>query len=939
MKFISYPLSQNLDRIVQELAKPNSILVFPTLIAAQRAEREYLRNWDLSRCNFYSVEELRSALILPQLPIVTDEKRLLCLYMVMEESERDFFHIYSYSDIVEWGRRFFDFFEELCVECIEMETLEQLPNSGIMSMQEWQEKYLEKIIAIRNNYFQFISSLGFSDAIFYLKSENIIVPWQGCEVIYINQYYYSALEKKQIEALEDAGNQVTIVTHGLEISGETDDWKVQDFDLKNAWNSLECKPVIEILETENETQMALSFLSWNMDNNCPNSAIIDSSFHLKSYSHFFPEEHFAKPDNYPFSDGTIYKMLSAIYKGLKASKESDGYLPVRILANYISEDWFCHYFFEENSSLEREDYIQQLRLELSDIINKDTLYVNCAFFNNINKPVLQSLVLQYNNLMEAFTEATNLSEICSLIDSPNGLCLIKLLQEHEKQYTDIIPVFWTQMANFMAIENLGLINSWKQIFEEDTLGENLLDLLLNYLKSAKISIQRNEKLSPEWEISNLLDSRNRAITKVAFFQMIEGIVPSNPTPVWLFNESQRAKLGLKTYNDVRKWERYYFFRLLLCSEQAICLSYANQERDISPSSFLGELEELLQNEDVSFLQKKMVGVSLTEVYSENTPVKTIPELENNEYCCVEKLPEEDFFIIPSDPMTDFPKSNIRFSASALIQFMKNPFLWYVENKCKLYTQNWEAEETISYKLFGNIMHSYFSTTLSKLTGRHISTDALEAFFGNSAKLEAQLREVITSDKLIYKIPKNYNAEFLGDILAKKLAQSLYLFYKDWLKKQVEYRTFDLYPETDDDSNQVVEYKKLGTVSFQERDYLLYIGGRADLRVELDNKAIIVDFKTGSHDYRQLCIYEWYYYLLDEILPADNVSSLFWNILDPTKKTEGVNEEKRQKLKEQIFEHFTYCLANGYSTITKVSDRQRLQYITRADLLREIRGFE
>ena len=200
-------------------------------------------------------------------------------------------------------------------------------------------------------------------------------------------------------------------------------------------------------------------------------------------------------------------------------------------------------------------------MELSDIINKDTLYVNCAFFNNINKPVLQSLVLQYNNLMEAFTEATNLSEICSLIDSPKGLCLIKLLQEHEKQYTDIIPVFWTQMANFMAIENLGLINSWKQIFEEDTLGENLLDLLLNYLKSAKISIQRNEKLSPEWEISNLLDSRNRAITKVAFFQMIEGIVPSNPTPVWLFNESQRAKLGLKTYNDVRKWERYYFFRL------------------------------------------------------------------------------------------------------------------------------------------------------------------------------------------------------------------------------------------------------------------------------------------------------------------------------------------------------------------------------------------
>lgn len=48
--------------------------------------------------------------------------------------------------------------------------------------------------------------------------------------------------------------------------------------------------------------------------------------------------------------------------------------------------------------------------------------------------------------------------------------------------------------------------------------------------------------------------------------------------------------------------------------------------------------------------------------------------------------------------------------------------------------------------------------------------------------------------------------------------------------------------------------------------------------------------------------------------------------------EGVNEEKRNKLKQQILDNLEFCLANGYSTITKATDRQRLQNITRADLI-------
>jgi len=184
----------------------------------------------------------------------------------------------------------------------------------------------------------------------------------------------------------------------------------------------------------------------------------------------------------------------------------------------------------------------------------------------------------------------------------------------------------------------------------------------------------------------------------------------------------------------------------------------------------------------------------------------------------------------------------------------------------------------------------------------------------------------------YQIPKNYNADFLGEILAKKLSESLFFFYNDWLKKQVEGRNFILIPEEDKFLPSEMKYKQLGKVVWNNKEYIICIRGKADLRIELENKALIVDFKTGSHNYHQLCIYEWYYYLLDDVLPPNAVSSLFWNILDPTDKTEGVNEEKRNKLKQQILDNLALCLANGYSTITKTTDRQRLQNITRADLL-------
>jgi len=920
-------LAQDLDGVVLSLSKPGSILIFPTRIAANRAMLMANRIWDLEERTFLSVEDLREALILPDQPVLTDEKRLLCLYLVMGETQREFFHLYSYGDIVDWGKRFFDFFEELAEECVEPETLAKLGESGTFHLQEWQELYLQRILQIRSDYRAYIGALGFTDRIFYLQAGGIKIPWTGRHLVYVNQYYYSALEKAQIAALEKQ-NQVTILTHGLDVDS-LEKLKMREFDLESAWNSLPLKPDIQILDTDNETQMALAFLNCKQQMETSRGIVIDSGFQQKSYSRYFQQQGISLPDNYGFSQSSVYQLLAFISDGLGSVLDSGGYLSMRLLARFASSQSLIRYFLQlaDPDALDRA--MAEILREISVLLQKDYLYVDEALFEAQAETPLKQVVLGFYGLLNAFSKVSRITDLAALIDSAEGIVLNRLLSGFEREYTNIEAVLWERVANFLAIEQLGLVPSWQQIFPVAGLGQNLLELLLSYLKTARISFTRLKPEATTWEIGNLLDARNRSFDTVAVLQMVEGIMPSAPTPVWLFNEAQRAKLGLKTYAEIRSWERYYFFRLLLTSKRGLCFSYSNLERDISASSFLGELTQLLEKgqPDRKFIQT--ARIPMQELYKSNFSHPELPE-RDKDICCLDKTLSPDFFVIPCQPETDFKHNVVAIGASGLIQLLKNPFLWFVEYFSKLSRLDWEAEETIGSRLFGNIMHAYFAATLGELKGHHESLEKLQSVFGDANSLEKQLKELIASPRMRYQIPKNYNADFLGEIISRRLSDSIREFYDSWLKQKLENRSFELIPEEEEMQPEEQGYKSLGEVEHQGKTYRLAIRGRADLRIELENSAFIVDFKTGNHDSRQLTIYEWFYYLINELLPENNVSSVFWNILD-SKATEGTKPGDRHKVKAQILESLAACLQSGFGMEGKVTDRTRLQSVTRADL--------
>ncbi len=235
------------------------------------------------------------------------------------------------------------------------------------------------------------------------------------------------------------------------------------------------------------------------------------------------------------------------------------------------------------------------------------------------------------------------------------------------------------------------------------------------------------------------------------------------------------------------------------------------------------------------------------------------------------------------------------------------------------------------------MHAYFARILGNEQGCHTGLARLEAVFGNTSFLQEGLVNLLGSGDFRYQIPKNYNADFLTEIISVRLAESLNMFYENWVKTHLDKRNFTLIPEEDKMTTAERDYKTLGTVQLDGKEYGIALRGKADLRIETDQDAMIIDFKTGNRDYRQLIIYEWFYYLLDGTLGEDRVSSLFWNILDTKETNDTITADKRSKLKAEILDVYLSCLESGYAQGAKTTDRQRLVKISRADLMTADKG--
>ncbi|MCK9333537.1 MAG: hypothetical protein M0Q19_10295, partial [Candidatus Cloacimonetes bacterium] len=141
------------------------IMVFPTRISADLARLRFEPRWNLEAVQWLAMEDFKAILLASDQPLMQDEKRLLSLYQVLDEEDKQRFHIWEYNDVIEWGTNLFQFMQEFSEAGKALDDLLRLGEDKDLYLRAWQEDQIGRIHAILQRYLAFIANLGFTDAI------------------------------------------------------------------------------------------------------------------------------------------------------------------------------------------------------------------------------------------------------------------------------------------------------------------------------------------------------------------------------------------------------------------------------------------------------------------------------------------------------------------------------------------------------------------------------------------------------------------------------------------------------------------------------------------------------------------------------------------------------------------------------------------------------
>ena len=1000
-------------------------LIYPSREAAKTARKAYQSDWKLERVGFYSIEELGESMLAEGKPLLADDKRVLCLYLSLSQEDKDYFHLNGYKGCVSWAASFFDLFEEMAEEQVPISRISKLNEEGLLYLQVWQEEFWQRILEIRKRFRSQAEELGFSDKIF-LSGESIDHnPFQYQRYVFVNQFYYSALEKQMISSLEASGADVIILFQGEGEWFDPDGLRIRTIDFDRIMQERNfCNRQITIHQSKTMDGMILDFLrnysqlaveaeQPGKDEPGIRRALIDHKFFQQPYRIFFDGSDFALPEREPVTSQPLYQFLHILTVHLEAVIPAEGilYLPLHHLLSACADDWFVEYFSLEECSP------SVIRDQLFVLMENSYLYVDSTLmlFDEIRHREdfadLKAWLGHYFALLLKCSGIGSLKELCGLFDQngsgleASSIATGRLLGngfDQKRFYTD----FYGRLANLAAIEELGIVSCWEDIFpakakeQRAESGEQraeslsakaagLFRLCLQAIKNIQLRQDCERDGRPVYQISNLLDSRDLSYDEICFLSLIEGELPGRMRPVWLFNETQKQKLGLKHRDIIRNWERYYFFRLLLCSGKADLYTYRDVEKEIEPSSFLGEI--------MSYARNGWLNVCNTDISAPDIPVSllfgrrdipkmlALPGLADPNICGIQKKgtadstaksyqtqngnpeeptdktqdktgqsfptpignPEEPwrFFALPFSLEEDFPpdpetgKRAFNITHYNLETFLSNPFIWYLSRHCDISPRPYNEAEAISRKFFGDILHSFISRIFQLYLEKHRDRIVKDSELLLEPNLKDIFFKLLQTREMKYKIPRNYNRTFLFEIMADGLVDCVRWFFSRCLPELLKgiKTPVNILPEQTSQRPEEKNFKELIAASENAFGLPVKIKGRIDLRLETDAMAFLIDFKTGkgnlSNKPEQLILYEYFYYLLDGKYPElmHTLDSRYCKILEQEYPPMNITQEKRNAFLEKIIDRIRDVKEFGYLIPRKATDRKNFAEITRSDL--------
>ncbi len=900
-KFVGF--DENLiQKVIVENQDSSCLFLFPTQSSKKEAKRLFLQNWNFIESEFLTMDEWKELLFPTAFPILKEEKRSLMFYKALSKDDKEFFNIGSYFQSIELAHNFFNFWEEIMEEQIPDENIEQVL-SYKHTAGNWQLETFEQLKKIKTQYYHLLQKEKFTDKIFLHNVDEIQSDTKLSRIVVVNQFYFTTLEKKILNKFD---KEVLIYLQLPESVFDKDELNVlNNFDASMIKQHLKSK--VKVIRSSEQFQMVSNLLS-ELEPDKKNT-IIDFRFDLQPYSGFLSHRFFSISNSIPFTNTAIFRFFQITLDLLNSIvwKGKPFLLSLQQILNATLSDEFLSCFVQEK--IRRE----QIRTFLFELIENDYQYLDLDyFFQNENE-----FKNEFEQLFKFLQKTQNIKSIETLIEFINTEIDIEKLATEESRKTDIIKVFYELLADFVSIEKIGIIPDWKSIFS-GSITTNILQLFLDYMKSKQIMYELDDFAENRIQITSLQDSRNLIFKNVYILNVIEGILPAAKHTQFLLSENQRSKLGLKIYENIKLRDKYYFYRLLACCENAVVFTRCNLEENIEVSSFIEELKlyDLVEEIDNSNEKNNLYGLTFSSLLNKNN--SPLPDIDNI---------ASDFFTIPHE-QSDFPDNKIALSFYKWDKLKRNPFEYYIEYIAKLEARNPQVLSDFSSKLIGTISHNIFALIWNRLIEVYHSNTIHHNFMYNTKNYVDQAIEYFLkyNKKLKYLSPHNYSENYFRNIFIPILKDGIAnFFFRLHNELQFTDKSISVFPETG---------KATQKKFFDLNEIEISLHGRPDICIHTaDDKLYIFDYKTGSSSYKkvnkyneQLQFYELINYLIESPEFENKLSSYLFFIEEKnlSKLTKPID------LKEAITEVVQSILGNGFSLAKSRDDYEDIE-ITRRDL--------
>lgn len=813
-----------------------------------KAQEYYNRNKDIltKETLFIMKEELWDRLFITDKTIIKEDKANLIFYGLLNESDRKFFNVDNYFDVIDTAVEFFHFYDFINKNMIDLDELDLKV--------KWQQERLNKFKEIRKRYESKLREQDLIDKVmkrdFTYFTTNFLKDFDKINVV--NILYYNRFDKEILHRLEQSGKKIDLKLQLKDEDFDEDRLSIKSFTFPELNSN-----TINIYSNRDKVVQLVNVLS-KIENERELTEIIELSNEENSFENIVSEQLIDFNNKPSFKETNLFQFLQELYNNLSRYQQfEDNY---RINLNQLIKSTHTNSF---------KDYYDLKENDLKPLKKKsreEYVYLEAASIAGINNSKI-------NNIIEELKSLKRVENMEKLIDFLKNIEVEKLKEDKYKgkdleQYFD----------SLLELETIGLLDIDNYLKKDEGFADQLLKLVVNYMEFKKVKI-REDKESVKAAVKKLEQTAFKNRNSLVIINANQGNIPKDYDSNTFLTEGDLKRLGLDLKEADYLQQKYNFFNHIFTSNQTDLYYLENIENNTTSSSFIEELklEYGIKESNPNYIAEDQKEI-INEIFNTD---------DLNKY---QDLLDSD--ILKEDKMTmnietDIPNKKLSMGHYKFEALKRCPFRFYMQHLMGVEEENFDLEKELGLRMIGIIAHEFFEEVIKE--------------YGLPLKnqYKKEIRNLLRHKLESYHLQiHDYFKKYYHDILFESLIDSIYELDSSIKSRIGKFANIEM----------EVSLKKRDIYENQE-NVLVYISGRPDLLIKKeDGSNYIVDLKTGKGSMEQLALYSLMLNYDDR--DFSKTSKAIYKIMDnhlsiSTKETEEKLEEKIIEELDNLFEDKLY----------------------------------